>query len=428
VALRGGVFHVSAYDDSTGDLAYARISDLDQPIGWQFVDGIDPGAPKDLPGDYRHGVSDPGPDVGLYSSIALTSGGAPRIAYYDATSGALKFAAGPHPFKVSTVQSGDGANLKVGLYTQILLDGNDVPSIAYMATGIPDGMGGFKSELRLATAGGAHPSGEASWSVTVLDSTRIACAGLCPSGQACIQANMVNGMPNGDPAQSTCTATTSDCNPACATADACIAGACQTPLVPVKGDLPDGTGLFTQLRSSKSGRLLVYYDRAQGDLKLASESGGSFTVTTLDGGDPATDRGQFASARLGDDFTLHVAYVDAIADRLMYLSVQAGAPSMPEVVDDGARDDGPHSVGAGAALYVSGTGVGIVYQDQLLSDLQIARTPGAWSHTPLQTGPIGFGWWPHVVSDGGKSYLTQFVYDRGGGEPPGNFVIAPFTP
>src|SRR6185295_6089217 len=103
----------------------------------------------------------------------------------------------------------------------------------------------------------------------------------------------------------------------------CIMGACKKPLVPVKDDLPDGTGLFTQFRS-KAGRTLVYYDRAQGDLKMAAETSGGFAVTTLDGNDPTTDRGQFASARFGDDGTLHVAYIDAVADRLMYVSVQAG--------------------------------------------------------------------------------------------------------
>jgi hypothetical protein len=427
VALRGGVFHISAYDDATGDLAYAAIGDLQKPIGWQYVDGIDPMALVDLPGDYRHGISDPGPDVGMYSSIALTSGGDPRIAYYDATNGALKLAAGPHPWKISTVQSGDGKSLKVGLYSRILLDGNDVPNIAFMATGISDGMGGFKSELRLARATGSDPSDESSWRITVVDSTRISCAGLCSSSQACIKAAMVNGMPNGDPAQSTCTATTSDCMPACASGEACISAACVKPLVPVNGDLPDGTGLFTNLLQSKTGMTLVYYDRAQGDLKMAVPTADAFSVTTLDGNDPSTDRGQFASARYSDDGTLHVAYVDAVGDQLLYLGV-SGMTMLSQVIDDGQRDDGPHSVGAGAALYINGNTVGVVYQDQLLSDLELARQSNGWTHSPLETGAVGYGFWPHIVSEGGKSWLTQFVYDRGAGDPPGNLVIAPFTP
>ncbi len=428
VAVSKGVFHVSAYDDSTGDLAYARITDPKKSISWQYVDGIDPAAQADEPGDYRHGVSDPGPDVGMYSSIALTKSGEPRIAYYDATAGALKLAAGPHPWHVSTVQAGDGANLKVGLYTQISLDGGDVPTIAFMVTGIAGTMGGFTSELRVAQASGANPSQASDWKVTTVDSTRMRCAGLCPAGQACIEAAMVNGMPNGDPSQSSCQATTSDCTPACATGDACLTGVCTTVLAPTTGDLPEGTGLFTQLRRTSSGLTLVYYDREQGDLKMATQAGAAFTVATLDGGDPSTDRGQFCSAEYGSDGTLHVAYVDAIADQLLYLGVTSASPSpQPEVVDDGMRDDGPHSVGAGAALHLAGSTVEVVYQDQVLSDLLIAKRASGWSHNPLDSGLVGYGWWPHLVDDGAQTFITQFVYDRSAGQPVGSFVIAPLV-
>jgi hypothetical protein len=416
IAAKNGVFHVSAYDDSVGDLAYARITDPKQ-VGWQYVDGIDPAAPHDLPGDYRHGVSDPGPDVGMYSSIALTKSGDPRIAYYDATNGALKYAAGPHPFKITTVQMGDGMNLKVGLYTRITLDANDVPTIAYTATGISDGMGGFKSELRIATANGSDPS---SWKFTTVDTTRIKCAGLCGAGQACIQAAMVNMMPNGDPSQSTCTTTTNDCNPACAMTEGCLMGTCTKALQAVKGDIPEGF-LFTQLIAGKSGLTLIYYDHSQGDLKMATQAGGAFTVSTLDGGDPSTDRGQFCSADVGLDGTIHVAYVDAILDRLMYLSVQPSP--MPEVVDDGLRDDGPHSVGAGAVIHASP--LEIVYQDQVVSDLLIAKNAGSWTHQDLKTGVTGYGFYPHIVADSGKTWLSHFTYDRELPTPIGNFVLEP---
>jgi MYXO-CTERM domain-containing protein len=428
IAFGKGVFHVSAYDDSTGDLVYARITDPKQSIGWQVVDGIDPTAVADMPGGYRHGVSDPGPDVGLYSSIALTRSGAPRIAYYDVSNGALKLAEGPHPFRVSTVQAGDGKNLKVGLYSRISLDANDIPTIAYMATGISDGKGGFTSELRVATADGPSPSKDTDWKVTVVDSTRIRCGGLCPSGQACIEAAMVNGMPNGDPSQSSCTATTNDCNPACATGDACLMGTCVTPEAAPDGDLPEGIGLFTNLFRQPSGLVLVYHDRSQGDLKMASQSGGSYSVSLLDGGDPATDRGQFCSAEYGPDGTLHIAYVDAIADQLLYMGVSSASPTpAPEVVDNGLRPDGPHSVGAGASLYVDGSAPEIVYQDQVTSDLLIARGGGPWAWVPLREGLPGYGWWPHLVSDGKQVWMSHFVYDRAAGNPIGNFVLEPLA-
>ena len=62
--------------------------------------------------------------------------------------------------------------------------------------------------------------------------------------------------------------------------------------------------------------------------------------------------------------------------------------------------------------------------------LNVPLVPAAMMLSVVEVGPAGavLAPAPHVVSDGGKSYLTQFVYDRGAGQPPGNFVIAPFTP
>ncbi len=422
LVVKDGVFHVSAYDDTTGDLAYARITDLAKPIGWLVVDGVDTTLPPEMAGGYRSGITDPGDDVGLYTSIALTKNGDPRIAYFDQTNSALKFAAGPWPFRTQTVDTGSGG-VAVGFYAAISLDANDVPSIAYVATGISDGNGGFKSELRVATAPSPDPA-EGSWTTTVADTTRISCAGRCGADSACLQAAMVNGMPNGDPAQSSCTPLDDNgCTAGCTSPAVCINNACTTPLVATKSpDLVDGTGLFAQaLRGSNGNLQLVYYDHAQGDLKLATQAsaGGPWTVSFIDGNDPSTDVGQFCSAQLAADGTLHVAYVDAIADRLLYKTVSGGTPeAMPEVVDDGMRADGPHSVGAGASLLVNGSNERVVYQDQQLSDLMSATRGGTgWNTAPLSTGPAGYGWWPHLVTDGGKTYLSQFVYDRENASP-----------
>src|SRR6185312_3659130 len=88
VVFKNGTLYVSAYDDSMGDLAYAEIKDPSKPIGWQVVDGVDLTEPADTKGGYRGGISDPGPDVGQYTSIALVSGH-PMIAYFDVSNGAL---------------------------------------------------------------------------------------------------------------------------------------------------------------------------------------------------------------------------------------------------------------------------------------------------------------------------------------------------
>jgi hypothetical protein len=150
-------------------------------------------------------------------------------------------------------------------------------------------------------------------------------------------------------------------------------------------------------------------------------------VLLVDGGDPATDVGQFAAAQLDDSDRLHVVYQDALGDRLLYKRIDGlidASMLPPEVVDDGVRDDGPHSVGAGASLLLDGDTVRVVYQDQLLSDLERATRDGAWSHADAQSGVVGYGWWPHLVDDDGKLYVSQFVFDRSAKQV-GAFKLAP---
>jgi hypothetical protein len=430
IAAKDNTLHVSAYDDTFGDLVYAKITDPTKPVAWLVEDGIDPSSSVDMKGGFRHGISEPGPDVGLFTSIALTSGGTPLIAYFDDTNGALKFARGPHPFTILTVDSGT-TTAPVGLYAAMSLDKNGAPTIAYVATGIANGAG-FKSELRVAVAANDHP-GAGDWTISAVDSAPISCAGRCSSSSACIMPAMIGGMPNGDPSTSTCIAVdAAPCPTTCATTEACIMAKC-TAFVPAQKaqDLVEGIGLFVQAKRDSQGNLvLVYYDREQGDLKMAVGAGGSFATSFLDGQKTTTDVGQFCTAALGADDSVHVAYVDAIHDQLLYQHVVGGTPAAsPDLVDDGVRmgDVGRHSVGGGANLILDGSGSPrVVYQDQQASDLELATNGGAWAHTDLHTGGAGFGFYPHQVIAGGKLYLTEFVYDRanGPGAPFGQLQIS----
>jgi hypothetical protein len=111
--------------------------------------------------------------------------------------------------------------------------------------------------------------------------------------------------------------------------------------------------------------------------------------------------------------------------------VGGAAPMTLGVVDDGARPDGPHSVGAGANLALDANGSPrIVYQDQHTSDLEVATNAGAWTHMDLETGLAGFGFYPHQLFVDGKLYLTEFVYDRqnGPGSPLGTFQVRVSAP
>jgi hypothetical protein len=201
-------------------------------------------------------------------------------------------------------------------------------------------------------------------------------------------------------------------------------GTCTDALqAPGAVDLVEGIGLFVNARrDSQDNLVLVYYDHEEGDLKMATGSPGAWQVSFIDGNDPTTDVGQFATVALGSDDSVHVAYVDAINDQLLYKHVAGGSvPAMPDVVDDGMRADGPHSVGAGANLALDMSGnPRVVYQDQNLADLEVATNSGAWAHMDLETGIPGFGFYPHQLYAGGKLWFTEFVYDRENA-PPGAF-------
>lgn len=66
-------------------------------------------------------------NVGKYSSLALDSGGAPRISYHDVTNKALKFASFDSEWTVSEVDQSE----ECGLDTSLALDENDNAHISY---------------------------------------------------------------------------------------------------------------------------------------------------------------------------------------------------------------------------------------------------------------------------------------------------------
>jgi uncharacterized protein (TIGR03382 family) len=415
------VMKIAAYDTTFGDLAYGEVSvdKLDQPFDWILVDGNDPNAPHDATTEYRHGQTAPGPDVGFYQSIALTQSGDPRIAYYDATNYALKYASGGFPFDTHVVDIGtsDGQT-QVGLYPSISVDAYDTPSIAYMVTGLSDNSNGFRAELRIAVAQTDSPHSDADWAITTVDTTPISCANRCATGSACILTDMVNMKPNTNPAISSCqTVDLAPCNPVCSSSQVCVKSVCKAVVSQVgPSTLPDGVGLFSNLliNPTNSKKALAYYDRSLGELKLATEGdGGKLAPSVVDGMFVGQDVGPFTTATFAMDGTLHLGYVDANAGTLLYKSVSpSGTPSAAQTVDDGMRDDGLHPVGASASVLLNGGNPQILYQDQATADLLIASGGGNWTHTAVRAGADGSGFSSHLVTDGARRYYTSWIFDR----------------
>jgi hypothetical protein len=164
----------------------------------------------------------------------------------------------------------------------------------------------------------------------------------------------------------------------CSSSEACVAtdaGAACMPTYAASGftDLVQGVGLFTSLAFDKAGNTYVaYYDRLHGDLRLAKGVGGVFTVTTIDGSDPTTcddtgNVGLFPSLKISGS-TLGVAYQDQDSEELLYWTGSTPAPVAPSariVVDTGTiqapapnnTEDTPMFIGAGASLAYGQSGV-----------------------------------------------------------------------
>ncbi|MGE0548019.1 MAG: hypothetical protein AB7O24_11780 [Kofleriaceae bacterium] len=371
---------VATYDTLMGDVVAIDATDPANLV-YTAVDGI----PADVtpiydPSGYRGGVDDIGPDIGAWTSVALSDGVA-KIAYQDREAGALKYAYETAPGKWTSYVVDPGNGELVGNYAAMIIDASGKPAIAYLAVGIDDGAGHRVTELRLARASSASPSGNDDWTIHTITSAPGTCAGLCGAGEACVA-----GAPELCSAVSTCT-------PDCAAGSVCVAGACQTEVAdPVVNDIASGTGLFVSLVTMADGRIAAsYYDRTSGALKLALEASANantFTETVLDQ-QPYGDRGWWSSAVVDASGTIHVAYQDALGDQLMHTTWNGG-PGTPEVVDDGQRmDDRPHPVGAAAAIYLLNGSPAIAYQDGATADVYLAtRGTSAWTITALASGPL----------------------------------------
>ena len=394
---------VATYDQGFGDLVIADATDP-AAVVLTVVDGVPDVTPIYEPSTYRGGIEDAGPNVGAWTSIAVSDKLA-KVAYQDRDARALKYAyeatRGQWNSYVLDATAGVAtAGVDVGSHAAIAIDGGGRPVVAYLAVGTDDGQGHRVTELRLQRSAVKQPASDADWSSSVVARAPGTCAGLCGAGTACIA-----GTPE------ICSSVTADCASACGDGEVCIAGGCTEELAaPTTATLATGTGLFVNLVALPDGRLVaVYYDRSARALVLAAETApdaSTFTAVTLDSVTPG-DRGMWASAAVDGAGVVHIAYQDAIGDQLFYTTWN-GTPGTPELVDDGQRTgDRTHPVGAAAALYIVSGGPVIAYQDGLTSDVYLAAKAGAgWTTELVAGGPLLDGISIAATTGHGTPYLA----------------------
>jgi MYXO-CTERM domain-containing protein len=347
VAVGAGEIWVSAYASSHGDLVVAKaIGGRIPNEDWEWVDGV-PDGPVIVPDSkIRRGIGEPGPDVGMYTSIAVAVDGTVHVSYFDRDSASLKLASrvgGAWQTSVvetgtSQIDPGSGGTL-VGMYTSITLRSDDGrPGIAYLAH-LADA-NGERAEVRYAAAQTKVPAGPADWQVFKVDTAPI------PA----------------DPDE----------------------------IYP----LPGGLGLFVDSARNPSNQapVVVYYDRTNGDLKLSkfNPSTGQFATPVIVDGTMGVDAGWSPAVSVDDQGVSHIVYVGATGDDLKYTTDKANAPK--ETIDDGYRIVGQtvdglpkpefHFVGDDANIVLTSAGPMVVYQDATIQEMRMAHkdSMGKWAH------------------------------------------------
>ena len=105
----------------------------------------------------------------------------------------------------------------------------------------------------------------------------------------------------------------------------------------------------------------------------------------------------------------------------MYSSFSSGALSAPVFVDEGIREgeSRTHPVGASAAILVDGDRFpAIVYQDGLVSDVEIARLEQAsWQRSTVISGDRADGFFISAAADGTALWMSQYSYETSASAP-----------
>ncbi len=413
-----GAIWVAGYDDSAitqaymgeyGDLVVGKYDSTKQQVLWGTVDGVgdagaEAGCPLYDPTGWRKGVTAPGPDVGLWTSIQLDANDHPIVSYYDATNAALKFASSPDGTTWSSYTVMQAPNSDIGRYSKLLVVGGK-PVLAFLI--MEPGTGGkMRSRVEVATGKVATPASASDWAFedAAVDDDGPCRAAFCASPNVCIKETGECSPPSTACAGGTDAG--SDGGGGCASGLVCVGGfdagpSCGTPLASTYIDIyPNAFGDYITMApasATSNGVGIVVYDRIHGALVQLAKWSGGWQETVLDsetgarapnpgpdgGITPAEtgDVGVGASLYITATGDWHVSYVNGTTEALQYVMVPSGTmqPGPPEVVDNGFTlagapfADGQHIVGDDSFIEVDAMGnVTISYQDATAGTLRVA--------------------------------------------------------
>ena len=374
---------VSAYEQRYGDLVVGEVDSRGR-VSFQPIDGV----PAIIPGEgadgYRGGVTLPGEDVGVATSIALVAGQG-RIAYHDRSGKRLKLASERGGIWQSHVID-EAPGSVVGHYVSLAASPQGALGIAYMAHGVAGPSGATVAQLRWARAISADPASAGEWSIEIVAESVITQPGTEPE-------------PTGE-------------------------------TLGLPGDLPPGIGHYPSAGFLPDGRAVIaFYHRDQGDLMLAIREAQGWSVKALDSA-ADTDTGSWAAMAIDASGAIHIAYQETTRGHLRYLVNRDGGVSPSEIVtiDDGARDTESHPVGSHTAIVVDQSGRPTVfYQDQYDVALMYAQPDeaGRWIRRFVNGGDgsaLQGAFYIAAGQMGAATWVSSFAYDRRY-YPPGKLSI-----
>lgn len=276
-------------------------------------------------------------DQGKYASMAIAGDGQVWIGYQDTSNGTLKFAhKGDGTWETGLADAGGGPSADAGYWASLAFDKGGAPIIAHFDNS--------KGNLRVARWGGSSFTGAVAAEGESFDPPDTAADPSLVDAQVGEYAKLYVGS--------------------------------------------DGT------------EYIAYYDRAYGALRLATGTGGSYTLTTVD---DSGDVGQWPSIAM-DGSTLWIAYQDVGNQDL---KVAYGTPGdfTTETVDVGDH------AGADSAIFVDSGAVGILYFDGFNNDMKLARRrDGAWTTETVAGDQGALGYHNESVRIGDARYAGCYDF------------------
>jgi len=391
VRVTDGIPVISGYfGQPYGDLIFgvADSAEAFAAVSWSFIDGVPADAEcVGAAAGPRGGIAEPGDDVGWDTDLALNNGGWARISYYDRDNGALKYAAfNGTDWDIHTVDDGGDT----GRFSSIVLDPSGRPIVSYMTV-----KENLTAKLKVAWATTTNPTSDADWDFFTADAAPVSCQPSdCTDPEVCLEDAGTCVVPD-DPA---------DCDDGngCPDGEVCVAAECLAEAVEsALDDLPEGTGLFTNLALYTDGSPVVgYYDSTNGNLKVVWWNPGAndFDPPVILAGE---DGGGLDTGNLGSDVSMfvtvpgnvvHLSYQDADLGDIYYMTFpdKLTGSAVVELIDVGARDangdptDSGSAIGDlhwvgnfGALLVDASDEVRVAYQDGTTQDLVYAIRNGA---------------------------------------------------